>query len=92
MRLIATTAVAALLACPALAAPNCASNAQVEAILTEKFQEEPVSHGMTENGHLMMWWGNLDTGSWTITETLGENTCIRASGGGFKRLAMKPNV
>lgn len=92
MKLIATTALAALLACPAIAAPNCATNAQVEIILTEKFQEELISHGMTEGGHLMMWWGNLETGSWTITETKDDVTCIRASGGGFKRVALKPNV
>ncbi len=92
MKFLTSAALAVLLACPAFAAPNCASNAQVKAILTEKFEEEIVSYGVTEKGELMMWWGNEAKGTWTVTATIGEITCIMASGGGFKRVVLSPNV
>lgn len=92
MKFLTSAALAVLLACPAFAAPNCASNDQVKAILTEKFEEEIVSFGVTERGEVVMWWGNETKGTWTVTVTQGEVTCIITSGGGFKRVVLSPNV
>ena len=92
MKFIATTALAALLACPASAAPNCAATIQVEAVLVEKYGEEVITLGITETGELMRWWGNEHTGTWTVTSSKGLITCIMASGGAHERLVLAPNL
>lgn len=92
MKLIATTALAALLACPALADPNCADNDSMEAILVQKYGEQPIATGINKNGHLVIWWGNPGTGSWTATITSGGQTCIVSEGTAFKRVVLAPNV
>lgn len=88
----AAAALAALFAFPALAAPNCASTEQVADILTQRYQEAPIARGLDEAGRLILWWGNVETGSWTITITAGDMTCIAGQGGRFERVALAPNV
>lgn len=92
MKLIATTALAVLLTCPAFAAPNCAATADVESVITQKFGEEEIASGMDNRGRLVQWWGNLETGTWTATITSGGQTCIVSEGGLLQRMALKPNV
>lgn len=92
MKSITTTALAVLLACPAFAAPNCASHADVEAIITQGYGEVPIATGLDERGNFVIWWGNPETGTWTATVSRGDQTCIVSQGDSFKREALAPNV
>lgn len=92
MKLIATTALAVLLAFPAFAAPNCAKPEQVKDILVQKYGEEVIGQGYDAKGALIQYWGNTETGSWTITGTKNGISCILGQGGGFERLSLAPNV
>lgn len=92
MKLLATAILAFLTASPVLAAPNCASNKDAYSILTEMYEEAPVARGVDNKGQIVTFWGNTDTGSWTATVTVGDQTCIVAQGGQFERLALAPNV
>lgn len=91
-RIAAAAALAATFAFPAHAAPNCASTEDVVEILTLRFAEEPVARGLDQNGNILLWWANVDTGSWTLTVTRGDQTCVVADGAAFERLALQPNV
>jgi hypothetical protein len=77
---------------PASAAPNCATNEQVRDILVGKYGEELMSVGFDADGQAVATWGNIETGSWTITVTSGDTTCVVAQGGLFQRMASAPNV
>ena len=88
----AITALAVSLAMPASAAPECAQTPQVFQFLSDKHHEEPIAQGLNPNGDVIIWWGNQDGGSWTITMTRGEATCIVASGESFIRSSLKPNL
>lgn len=92
MKTIIATALAALLAYPAVAAPNCASVADVTDILTNKYGEEVVSHGLNNRGMIVMMWANIDTGSWTATVSDGIEMCIVSQGDRFERVSLRPNV
>lgn len=92
MRLITATALAVLLACPAVAAPNCAHKDDVTALLTEKYGEEIISLGIDLRGSIVAWWGNTETGTWTATVTHGSETCIVAQGDNFQNVSLQPNV
>ena len=82
MTLLAATALAVLTAFPALAAPNCATNAQVQEILTVKFKEAVIFQGVHKDGKVIIRvWINPESGSWTLTGTDAEGmTCILSEG------------
>jgi hypothetical protein len=92
MKRAVLAALAVLFAFPAFAAPNCASTADVVSLLTQRYGEAPIARGTDDQGRLVLWWGNPETGSWTATITAGDETCIAAQGGSFERLALEPNV
>lgn len=79
----AMVATLALTATPVVAAPNCASAADVASILSQKYGESIAMSGVSTRGGLMQIWGNDDTGSWTVTISNGEITCVVAHGDGF---------
>ena len=92
MKLFTAATAAFLTASTAFAAPNCASNDDVEDILTQRYGEAPMIAGVDVNGMLVIWWGNEETGSWTATVTNGDVTCIVAQGEAMRELALAPNV
>lgn len=92
MKLFAPTALAVVLAFPAVAAPNCASVKDATEILRGMYQEEVIAVGKNRQGYLVEWWGNQETGSWTITATRNGRTCIAGQGGAFERVVLQPNV
>lgn len=92
MRLIASAAIAVLLACPAYAQPKCYPTERVISELTQKRGEEVIAEGSRSNGTVVTMWGNTETGSWTVTGTKGGVTCVFDSGGDFKRIVLSPNV
>lgn len=84
--------VAASLAVPAWAQSNCGSVADVTAKLTLSYGEEVAAEGVDTRGQLVQMWGNPQTGSWTATVSNGDMMCIVAQGGGFARVAFRPNL
>lgn len=92
MKLIAATAMAVLFACQAWAAPNCAKAEDVVDILSGRYGEEVIALGVDARGNLVTWWGNVETGSWTIVVSDGDRSCIVGQGGGFQRTALAPNL
>ncbi len=86
MRLIATTALAVLLACPAVA-QNCAPRDDVVKRLTETYGETRQGIGIARQGAVMEVFASDSTGSWTITVTLPNGlTCLLASGQSYESL------
>ncbi|MGB1214825.1 MAG: hypothetical protein ACPG4X_15775 [Pikeienuella sp.] len=71
---------------------KCAPNAEMIIHLKEKFGEMPMVSGFDGKGQVVIWWGNLETGTWTATVPKGGQTCMVASGGQFKRVVLAPNV
>ncbi len=92
MKLFTAATAAILTATTAFAAPECASNQDVEDILTQRYGESPMVAGVDVRGMMVVWWGNPDTGSWTATVTNGDMTCIVAQGVAMQEIDLPPNV
>ncbi len=70
-----------LLPVAAIAQPQCAEREDVLSILTQKYGESRYVAGMDRSGRLVEVWGNLESGSWTITTTRPDMvTCLAAEG------------
>lgn len=88
MKLIATTALAALLACPAYAAPNCAPRDNVIERLEGRYGESRQGIGVARQGAVMEIFANTETGSWTIVVTLPTGmACLVATGQSYENLS-----
>lgn len=84
--------VAVLFATPA-AAQNCAPLDQVAQGLTDQYGETVQASGLAGNGAYVMWWGNPETGTWTVTATNPDGmTCLVASGEAFDANRQAPGV
>lgn len=71
--------------------PRCAPRDIVVAALAEKFGETRQMAGLDARGRVTEMWANLETGTWSATETHTSGlTCLVASGEGFQRLALEP--
>ena len=82
--MIRLAAALALLATPVAAETQCAPRPVVVAALTEKFGETRHAIGLNGGGNVIEVYGNLETGSWTITVTSPQGiTCLVADGSAF---------
>lgn len=87
MKLIAATALAVLLAFPAMAS-NCAPRETVLNQLTEKYRETRHAMGMIQQRSVMELFASDETGTWTITVTHPNGlTCMVASGQSYEALS-----
>ncbi|WP_299949060.1 hypothetical protein [uncultured Ruegeria sp.] len=86
MRLLLSTALAALLAWPAFA-QNCAPRDEVITRLAENYGESRQGIGIARQGAVMEIFASNNTGTWTITATLPNGlTCLIASGQSYESL------
>lgn len=86
--MIRLTFLAALLALPAAAqappADNCGVRIKVEYKLANEFLESPMVRWL-DGGGMMEFWGNPNTGTWTLLRTKpGGPVCVVADGIGFE--------
>ncbi len=85
MKLLASAALAVILACPAYA-NQCGPRADVLKHLAETYGESRQSIGMAVNGAVVETFAS-ESGGWTITATTPDGlTCLVASGEGFENL------
>lgn len=90
-RTILAAGLAALLAWPAVAQPQCGPRAGIVAMLTERYGEQPVAHGLTAGGAIMEMWADPDSGSWAVTAARPNGAmCLVGAGGAFEALALEP--
>jgi hypothetical protein len=82
------TALAVLLAFPAYAQqPPCAPYPDHSKALTDKYGESVMERGLSQAGVMVEWWGNSETGTWTIlTITAAGVACIVQAGELFETL------
>ena len=92
MKLIAAAALAVSLAVPAWSQSQCAQINEVHDILTGMYGEEMIAEGYDQRGSLVQWWGNSNSGSWTVIVVSGAIGCIAAQGEKFRRVILQPNV
>lgn len=76
---------------PAMA-QNCLPRAQFLSLLSVRFAEVPVAHGLGGRERmLLVELHTSDTGSWTVTATAPDGTtCLIASGEAWEQLAQPP--
>ena len=88
MKTLAMTALAALLAFPAVAQERqCGPRDNVLRVLSDQYGETRQSVAMTAGGAILEMLANLSTGSWTALMTMpGDLSCLVASGGDFEVL------
>lgn len=85
MKYLATLALIASCS-PAYAQQNCASTDEVYTTLLQKYQEERVAVGINTNGNLVEFWGNEESGSWSVIITSPDGvSCLADSGVAFTR-------
>lgn len=91
MKIIATTALAVLLACPAFAGPaqrmatiRCGEAEAVERNLVEDYGEAVIADGTDTEGNIIKFWLNPETGTFTVTVILDGDSCGLAAGGYFE--------
>lgn len=90
MKRILFAAIAAWIAMPA-AAQNCAPRDVVIKNLAEKYGETRQVIGLDGRGNVMEVFGNVDSGSWTLTVTSPNGqVCMVAAGQQFEILAEGP--
>jgi hypothetical protein len=76
---------------PAHAQQNCAPLDAVVENLTARYGETIQASGISTSGIYVMWWGNIETGSWTVTATAPDGTtCLVAHGGAFDASRQAP--
>lgn len=69
---------------PAHAQENCADTEAVYQFLEDNYAEERIVSGLSSGGHVVEYWGNEQTGTWTILITPPQGfSCIVDSGEGF---------
>ena len=71
-----------------LVSTNCPTFAEIEDILVDQAGERPVIASVSHQGTAFMFWTNESTGTWTITETVGECTYVREYGEGVALIPM----
>ena len=82
--------IGALFASPA-AAQNCAPVTHVAEQLGTQYGETVQDMGIASNGALVQWWGNAETGTWTVIAVTPDGTaCLVASGEGFEHTPTAP--
>jgi hypothetical protein len=70
---------------------NCGNVLQVSNLLHSEYGETVQDFGIASNGALVQWWGNIDTGTWTIIAVTPDGTaCLVASGEGFEHMPTDP--
>ena len=91
------TALAVLLALsvgsfgPAHAQQMCGPTEGLMVMLTSQYGETVQDRGMTASGIYVAWWGNSETGSWTVTASRPDGvSCIIVSGMDFEHAATSP--
>jgi hypothetical protein len=83
--------IGALFASPALAQPQCAPTDAVAANLMGQYGETIQASGIAANGTYVMWWGNTETGTWTVTASNAQGmTCLVAHGDAFDASRQAP--
>jgi len=94
LKVISSTILTTLfLTTQALSQGVCGDRQQVVDYLTGDFGETTQMIGLDANGSLVEIWGNVDTGTWTLTLTSPEVpgiTCIVVYGGMFNLLPPPP--
>ena len=61
--------------------PGCQTRAEIEQLLTQKFDEVPTAAGLQSNGHLIQVFASKDGTTWTIVATRPDGlSCIVALG------------
>lgn len=86
MKRIVTALALAVSSCataPVMASANCPTFAEIEDILVDQAGERPLIASASHQGTAFMFWTNESTGSWTLTETIGECTYVREYGIGL---------
>lgn len=94
-KIVLAGALASLFALPVAAQQSepCMLTVDMYQIMIQQYGESRVSTGITPSGRMVEFWGNPESGSWTVVETAPNGiSCARASGGGFERHAPEPNV
>lgn len=88
MKLFASVALAALLACPAWAQrQNCGPRPDVVQMLENKYGESRQGIGFSRQGGVIEIYANIETGSWTILISLATGlSCISHVGQGYENL------
>lgn len=92
MKLVITTALAALLAFPAYAQQKkCAPMGAIADILKERHGEAIVFAGLNGQGNLISVWKNPETGKWTLVATNPKGLgCILSWGDGGETFDAPP--
>ena len=73
---------------PISAAAQCGPRDAAEQALRKRYGETVQSHGIDGAGRLVEVWGNVETGSFTITPTTPDMIlCLLSAGHGFEVLA-----
>jgi hypothetical protein len=82
------TVFAVLLAFPAYAQqPPCAAYDVMTKGLSDRFGESVIERGLSQTGVMVEWWGNAETGTWTIlTVNAAGVACIVQAGELFETL------
>lgn len=81
--MIRLAALIALFATPALPQQvQCGPVPYIMGALMGRYGEAVVDNHTDARAHWQMW-ANAETGSWTLTATLGMTTCIAAAGQGY---------
>jgi hypothetical protein len=77
----ASAAAAPAAADPLTAQPACQSRADINQLLTQRFDEVPTALGLQSNGHLIQVFVSKDGETWTIVTTRPDGiSCIVALG------------
>lgn len=93
MKKFILSAIVAITGGAVFAAPRCDSTKNIHEYLSTEYGEHQVAIGVDGNGDLIEWWGNSDTGTWTIVASSASgNSCAVAAGGSFERVALAPNL
>lgn len=68
----------------ASAQANCAKTTEVYSILSDKYGEDRIAMGVSDRGHIVEFWANAETGTWTAVITdAGGRSCIADQGGAY---------
>jgi len=82
MKTLLTSAFLTVAACaPAMAqGTNCGPADQAEAYLQDQFGEEIAAYGLTDQGSVVEFWVNDETGTWSLVFRRGDIRCLVDSG------------
>lgn len=90
--MIRTAAVLSIIvSAPALAQGPCAPHDDFARTLADRYGERLVSVALDAGGAVIEWWGNAETGSWTLTVTRpGGPTCLVSGGNAWELVPPLP--